>query len=368
MNHSLHEWYLDVEIALQDGQLEKRLQGIEKCVEAIEKEESSDKVITWAVALVKLYYGIPADDETKNVFADFFSAEDFSFSVRYEQELALLAGATLSALAEDSPYSDLAELLSLAISFSRTPASTPGILEHIRARFDAHRIELRERAEKVSIKPFSTKQITELEKKHDDADTSEEIAEIIRFLKVFGTSFSELRKQVQQFSSEISIYKEESQLLWWILSEWSEMLHCSLHTVKAKTACLVLGWEGAGMVENFPGPYAMEGVVQKQLRICVDETEGDAPFTLSEIVANAAPELRADVLQTCQNASLAGMLPLCSALVRSNNTEGLEEWYPKYCREILAGIDLSPRPFWEYAWQIYLERLVLRYCSERLKG
>lgn len=77
------------------------------------------------------------------------------------------------------------------------------------------------------------------------------------------------------------------------------MLHCSLHTVKVKMACLVLGWEGAGIVEKFPGPYAMEGAVQKQLRTCADGTGEVAPFTLSEIVTNAAPELRTDVIKAC---------------------------------------------------------------------
>lgn len=366
MNRNLHEWYLDVEIVLRDGQLEKRLLGIKKCVETLEKEESSDNVIAWIVALVELYYGIPSSEETKNAFADFFSAEDSSFSVRHAQELALLAGATLAALSEDSVYFELAELLSLAVSFSRTPASTPGILEQIHAQFDADRIELREKAEKVSIKPLPTKQIAELEEinAEGDTDASEQIAEIIRILKVLQTSYTDLKKQMQEFSSATSIYKEDSQLLWWILSEWSETLHCSLHAVNVKTACLILGWEYAGIVENFPGPYAMEGVVQKQLRTCVDGTGEVASFTLSEIIANAAPELRADVIKACQNASLAGMLPLCSALVRSDNTESENEWYPKYCREFLGGTDVTSRASWEYAWQMYLERLVLRCCSE----
>lgn len=366
MNCNLHEWYLDVEIVLQDGQLEKRLLGIKKCVETLEKEKASADAIAWIVALVELYYGIPSSEEKKNAFADFFSAEDSSFSVRYAQELALLAGATLAALAEDSSYFDLVELLSLAVSFSRTPASALGILEHIRAQFDADRIELREKVENVSIRSFPTKQITELEKVNAEGnvDASEQITEIIHILKAFQTSHSDLKKQVQQFGNATSIYKEESQLLWWILSEWSELLNCSLHTVKVKTACLVLGWEGADMVENFPGPYAMEGAVQKQLRTCVDGTEEIAPFTLSEIVANAAPELRANVIKACQNAPLVDMLPLCSALVRSDNTESESEWYPKYCRDLLGGIDAPPRTFWEYAWQIYLERLVLRCCSE----
>ncbi len=366
MNRNLHEWYLDVEIIPRDGQIEKRLTGIKNCVENIEKEKNSDNVISWIVTLVKLYYGIPVDEGAKNAFADFFSTEDSSFSVRYAQELALLAGATLADLAEDSSYFDFAELLSLAVSFSRTPVSTPGILKYICTQFDADRIELREKAEKVSIKPLPTKQIAELEKisAEGNTDASEQIAEIIRILKVLQTSCTDLKKQMQEFGSATSIYKEDSQLLWWILSEWSEMLHCSLHTVKVKTACLVLGWEGAGMVENFPGPYAMEGAVQKQLRTCVDGTEEIAPFTLGEIVANAAPGLRADVIKACQNTSLADMLPLCSALVRSDNTESEDEWYPKYCRELLSGTDIMPRASWEYAWQIYLERLVLRYCSK----
>lgn len=366
MNRNLHEWYLDVGIILQDGQLEKRLQGVKKCVGTLEKEKESGNVITWIATLVKLYYGIPADEKTKNLFADFFSTEDPSFSARNTQELALLAGATLVALAENSSYFDLAELLSLAVSFSRTPTSTPGILEYIRSQFDTDRIELREKEKDVSIKPFSAKQIIELEKMTaaENAEESEQISEIINILKVFQTSYSDLRKQVQQLGTAASIYKEDSQLLWWILSEWSEMLHCSLHTLKRKTACLVLGWEGAGMVKNFPGPYAMEGVVEKQLRTCEDGTEEVASFTLSEIIASAASELRTDVIKMYENASLADMLPLCSALVRSNNTENESEWYPKYCREFLGGKDVPSKTFLDYAWQIYLERLVLRCCSE----
>lgn len=364
MNRNLHEWYLDVEIILQDGQLEKRLLGIKKCVGVLEKD--SDNAIAWIATLVKLYYGIPVDEETKNSFAEFFSTEDPSFSVRNAQELALLAGATLVALAEDSSYFDLVELLSLAVSFSRTPASTQGILEYIRFQFDADRIELREKGKNVSTGLFPTEQITELEKVNTDGakDALEQIAEIIHILKAFQTSYSDLSAQVQQFGVASSIYKEDSQLLWWLLSEWSEILHCSLHTVKVKTACLILGWEGAGMVENFPGPYAMEGVVQKQLRACEDGTGETASFTLSEIIANAASELRADVIKEYQNASLANMLPLCSALVRSDNTESVDEWYPKYRKELLGGIDAPPRTFSDYAWQIYLERLVLRCCSE----
>ena len=138
MNRNLHEWYLDVGIILQDGQLEKRVLGIEKCVEALEKEKDSGHTIAWITTLVKLYYGISVDEEARNLFADFFSTEDPSFSVRNTQELALLAGATLVALAEDSPYFYLAELLSLAVSFGRTPTSTMGILEHIRTQFDAN--------------------------------------------------------------------------------------------------------------------------------------------------------------------------------------------------------------------------------------
>lgn len=366
MDRNLHEWYLDVEIVPQNGQMEKRLLGIKKCVEFLEKEKDSDTIIAWIAALVELYYGIPSSEEIKNAFADFFSSEDSSFSVRYVQELALLAGATLAALSEESDYFELAELLTLAVSFSRTPISAPRILEHIHAQFDADRVKLREDAEKVSIKLPSAEKIGELEKMNADEDTdmTEQVAEIIRFLKEFQTSYSDLRKQIQQFESAISSYKEESQLLWWILSEWSEMLRCSLHKVKGKMACLVLGWEGAGKVETFPGPYAMEGVIQKQLRTCMDGTGEATSFVLGEIVANAAPELQADVIRACQNVSLADMLPLCSALVRSNNTESEGEWYPKYCRELLDGADFSPRTLWEYSWQIYLERLVLRCCSE----
>lgn len=366
MNRDLHEWYLDDGIILQDGQLEKRLQGIRKCVETVEKEKISDNAISQIVTLVKLYYGIPIDEEKRSLFSDFFFAEDSSFSVRNVQELALLAGATLVALAKNSSYSYLAELLTLVVSFIRTPTSTTEILKHIRTKFDVDRIKLREETRSVSVKSFPAKQITELEKLNAEGNTeeSQQITEIIKILRAFQTSFSDLKTQVQLLGDATSVYKEDSQLLWWILSEWSEVLHCSLHTVKSKTACLVLGWEGAGIVEHFPGPYAMEGALQKLLKTCVDEAGEDASFTLNQIIACAAPKLRTDVIEACQKASFSDMLPLCSALIRSENTENDDEWYPKYRRELLGGIDDPSRTIQDYAWQIYLERLVLLCRNE----
>lgn len=61
-----------IERVKEKGQVEKRILGIKKCVGGLEKEKNSDNAIVWISTLVKLYYGIPADEETRNSFADFF--------------------------------------------------------------------------------------------------------------------------------------------------------------------------------------------------------------------------------------------------------------------------------------------------------
>lgn len=354
MNANFNEWYHDVDILLQEGQIEKRTAAIEGYTESITLEQ--------VVILVKLYYGMNVSDDEKRAFASVFSSEDPNFSFKLTNELALLAGAVLVELAENSDYRSLVELLTLSVSFHRKPVSSIEMQSVIQDCFDQHRIVLRE---DFSVPPYkipNTKGITTLEKSITDktvtADTA--VPELLKVLKTFQTCLVDTSKNFNELLKKQSIYREDSQLLWWMMAEWSEIYSSPLRSLDASTACLAVGWEAAGHVANYPGPYAMEGIIQKQLGVC---REAGSSIDLADLVKSADSKMKREIVQaSASTGSIMDLLPVCSAISRADNTESADEWYPKYKKEMMGPDSNATHTFNEYAWQIYLEHLVICCC------
>lgn len=359
MNANFIEWYHDVSIFLQKGQMEKRTAAIENYVASITLEQ--------IVILVKLYYGMPVGDKEERAFASVFSSEDPNFSFKFKSELVLLAGAVLVELAENSDYSSLVELLTLSVSFLRKPVSSIEMQSVIRDCFDQHRIKLREDLGALSCQIPNPKEIAALEKsikvKSSFADTA--MAEVVTILKTYRTCFANISKNFYELSKRQSIYEEDSRLLWWMMAEWSETYHRRLCSLEANDACLALGWEAAGHVTNYPGPYAMEGIIQKQLEVC---RGADGSIDLAELVETTDSGIKREIIHACASIGpLMDLLPVYSAVSRADSTESTDEWYPKYKKEMMGPDSSATHTLQEYAWQMYLERLVV-CCKNELLG
>lgn len=67
-----------------------------------------------------------------------------------------------------------------------------------------------------------------------------------------------LDERIDAMEQSQSVYHEDSQVLWWMLSKWSEISNCSLNNIDKRSGCLLIGWEAANIIEIFPGPYSME--------------------------------------------------------------------------------------------------------------
>ena len=115
MNEKFRDWYLTVNLAPQEGQLQKRISAIESFCKNINKSN--------AINLVKLYYGIEVDEIFKEEFIECFIAKDEAFLLKNEEEIKLLAGAALVQLAETKRGIDsIVELFSMSINFVRSPS------------------------------------------------------------------------------------------------------------------------------------------------------------------------------------------------------------------------------------------------------
>lgn len=72
MNKKFNDWYVDVCLSPQEGQIERRI----KCIE----EFASNIKIEDILSLVKLYYGMQIEEVQRDYIAAVFSKMDATFS------------------------------------------------------------------------------------------------------------------------------------------------------------------------------------------------------------------------------------------------------------------------------------------------
>jgi len=351
MNNNFNEWYIEAGISLTEGQ--KRLSSIEIFMDVVKVND--------IINLVKLFYGLPVNEEFTNTFAEVFIKNDLSFSRKNKQELAVLAGAVLVQIAEaDGDNCYFVELVTLAASYGGRVPVVSGILSEIKQTFikDSYSIRETNPAKNEHVKPPTSNPLIESLEDNWTSDTSKNLREYINKIEA---SFSELYKIVSEISESQDIYHEDSQLLWWLTSGWSPELNCSYKTIDKQSACFLIGKEAAELVNVFPGPYSIKGVFNKMLESC---KRNKTNIPLTDIIYATDNDWKTKYVGDYNDPILIELLPLTAALIHSENTSSKEEWISKYTQEIHVSVKEMKYSPLEYAMQIYLEVLAQRcYCN-----
>ena len=352
MINNFNEWYIDVNIAPQEGQIEKRVEGIADYAQNVDKEDVCN--------LVNLYYGLPISEEDVDNFASAFIEKDPTFSARYRKELSLLAGATLLEIsAQNTDYNSLAELLTITTSFYRKPSSTPRALNLIRKQFDNDRINIREKSASDGKFDFDQTKVNAhvavINKTPWDTTLAKNLTGLLTEYAVYLDYLINRFDSLQEMQS---IYKEDSQLLWWMMSDWSITLNQPLKEIDQIRGCLLVAYEAASFVSNYPGPYAMEGIIKRVTNACKGEKHS-VEFT--SLITEIAPQLKEIIKVKTKVFPAIKQLPITNAIICADNTADIQEWYPKYCRDASLKENIDKGTLENYAWQMYLECLALSY-------
>lgn len=352
MNKNFNEWYIDVSIQPKEGQLEKRAAGVERF--------AKDITVETVINLTKLFFNFPVGDDFKETFADNFIVDDASFSKRYTKELAVLAGATLVEIAEtNGSFDNFVELLSIATSFGgRTPIAF-SILETIKELFGVDSLALRETSNEydVDIKIPATKSLEEVLPSGWNEEWQKQMA---KYIQGITQTLNSIGKELYDFKRSQKIYREDSQILWWLTSGWSKDLGCSFKTIDMQNACLVIGKETASLVSVFPGPYAINAVINKMIENCKGKKN---LLDFTDVIQTTDMNWKAEYIKAYNNPRLYDLLPISSALLRAENTSAKEEWLPKYICETNICTDKMKDTPYVYALQMYLEVLTLKCCT-----
>lgn len=348
---NFNELYVDIAMKVEDGQLDKRQKAINLYLEKIDSED--------IYMLVRLYFGMEHDGNEFDNFVSAFVEEDNNFSERYIRELEVLAGATLLAVANsESDYRYLAELLVLTTSFFKKPAAGSRVLTEIKDCFDQDRRNIRESINVASNLEFDDDSIdTDIEEIKSltawNTATAQKIGDLLT--DIFESTRS-LREVIDDFSKQKSIYFEDSQLLWWMMSEWSSELDCSLREIDSTKGTLVIGYEAATYIANYPGPYSMEGIIKKLVHACKGNK---GKVKLTSVMAKIDPRLRKSIKEASENCKVIDLLPITNAVRCSEDAIDEGEWYPRYIRGVDNKDNIEENTCDNYAWQFYLECLVI---------
>jgi hypothetical protein len=316
MNQNFGDWYRIAGIEPNDELLHRRWTGA--------AEFAADPSIVDILSLVGIFCKLPHAEETEQSFRQAFRAVDTAFSMRgSDVELSCLAGATLAEIIE-SCSADLADVAGLALVCSdfrglRRTALLPEIVEMAEEYLAERSGQLRTDTTVPELPHLSV---------------GEELPSIVTSLNTIGDA-------VRALGIDRQLRAEESDILWWLLAEYSRDLETPLRRAPWPAAAIHVGKELGDIIRILPGPYPMRAFLSRALSAATTPTRSRRAVRLCEAVAGVdQAKCRLPVL----NSDLAPHCPVLKALAEFREYGPSDHWLTTFgaATGIRAEVEVSP--------------------------
>lgn len=358
MNPNFSEWYRTANLDPTDERLKSRWQGIEKyCASDIDTDDMLE--------LLRLFFKLPVEEKFREAFVNVFCKVDSAFPKKNDMELSVLAGVTLVHIIEIfDDFDDIAMLALMAASFNNRKTSVPDVLTKVRNIFANKAVQIRETKETManiqSGVPSNKKLLESL--KNAETTGTWDAATISGAFSSYLAPLTKLLTEVKEAANssmlQQRVYREDSQILWWMTGEWSRDLQKPIGQLNIPEACIVAGKELADLVELLPGPYASKAVLHKALSVF---SEYDVKnITLSTAINQLDKGWRQQVVNIYSAETTKEITPLLASISESLKVEKSSEWKPAYKKLTGFDADRIKIPALELAYQMYLECLVVK--------
>ncbi len=346
LEENMRVWYQKINREPVEGCFEKRWQSIQN----FKKSCSPTDLLN----LAKLFFERSVAKEFGNNFAKYFCDADPTFSLIYRKELGFWAGAVLLDLATNRPYYDsLAEFLTLVFEYRQNGVCVSNeILNAIKYKYQEDASAIRENDDDISpnIKLASIRAAsTHIKQNSFDADAPNKTV----------SALDEIQKVIQDIYQKIDVFKtrqsvlyEDSQLLWWMMSGCSNDLELPYKQIDKVSGCLVIGKEAADLITNLPGPISICNILSCVINNCKGKSD---KISLGNIVTSLDKGWTERFTEKYKSHNFCDDMPICAAIIRSNNTNTQQEWLPKFEIEVMSEKCMRDSTPLEYAMQIYYE-------------
>jgi hypothetical protein len=348
---------------LEDSTFDKRLKAIMKFSKM--KQGLVDK----ALDLVRLVFQLPFDPTIIEEFRKYIIDADSQYPTQtINFDLKVLATAALCYIIENNPP-HISTTLSLAVvncyGFGlRNKPRNLGIINFAESSLRNQLIQFRNIPKVdhlVSNFDISETLLSEFKTaiaQNQPANQSEAIKKMIADLGTRLNSFSQnVYKVLAYKDSEIQILREESDILWWIMANYSRRYQKAWSTLDPLEGSLVIGKELSDLALQ-PGPLSYEDLIKGVLKCYGDQLPH---LTTIEKVIGKIPTDRQKLLIE-DNPSINDLTPLHYAIKTLLEHESDDNWSENIKK---AQINLSRRlPPIIFATQIYRESIYLKMNSE----
>lgn len=338
MHKDFGEWYRSAGMEPDGEILPKRWVGIENY--------SPDT--NGVVSLARLFYrlGKPNDDFLA-AFQDVFQKADPAFKMRdNEHELSVLAGADLVDVIErsDSALSDLA-----ALSLVSAAA------ENLRPRPSVRDIP------EIAARYLNERTIGRAETVDEESADIKRNKTLFAALSVLGGPHGDLVKELQRLQRELSVVTEESNMLWWLFSEYSRDERQPWTNFSVPAVALMAGKELADLTSVIPGPVAARAFLDRVIRCA--KKKPPASVSIKDAINDVTIEWRQKYTSGGCPPELEDLMPISHGAKLSLASPDNDAWLPAFTPATGIKSDASIVPN-ILAYQIFLETLLCRSWKE----
>jgi len=350
------DWFRVASIDPKDVDLKVRWDG----VEAHAKDISTDDLLDAA----RLFYGLPQKDrEFLTRFRGPFKAADDKFAMKdNDAELRVLAGATLVAHLNLVDWDDVAALALTCGSFrDQRPAAVGDIVRIAREHLSAKSASLREPKHPTLPKNDFTAQIQGMRQAFQGAAAPSQLADpVCNTFQTWSKLFEAMIQWTEIQEQQQSLYREESNILWWLFAEQSRDLRQPLAQLKSPAVALVASKEMADLTVTVPGPFSARAFLAKALRLAQKPSKD---VTLAAAIAACPAEWNKVAVGHADFTKLDDLCPVSVALRKFVEVDGADTWTNAFkgATGLTATEKLDPV---DLAEQAYEEWLLARACRK----
>ena len=360
------EYYREAHLEPSDELLKKRWKGIEQFSKNLTNSKIAD--------LARLFHGRgPKSPNFQSEFRTPFLKADNAFQMKgNDNELAVLAGATLVHIlnGKDKCLGDVGAFAILCPGFqgnAKAPV-VPDIQEQARKYLEQRSASLRASevrdATRIPI-PAIDQSLQEISEACNTNTIQNLGAPLPKILKEIGTATEEIIEGVSQIQRNQLLYREESDILWWMQGKHSRDLKVPLDQIDLAAASIVAGKELADITKVLPGPFAARGVLyqillRKDSDIC-------SQVTLSSAISGSSKEWRQKWAQDSENSEILDLCPILFGVNKSLETDNIKGWYSAFKKVTTLSASMKITPV-EIAMETYEESLFLKAFNSNIRG
>lgn len=316
LERMFYKWYKRINISIDEQQTNSRWKGIQNAIELFKNPINIS-------GLLKMYYRLSFDNPIKEQFIECFANEDKAFDETNEEEMVILAGGVLGQLLEEEHKIFTAFSILVLDTYYEAPLRELSDMASDVISDMAKEIKSSKESSLVKMKKITSEEIEEIVSETQQF-TEEEMNKLVTIIKALNKNIDIL---VQVMEQENRKYQEDTEILSWIIGEWSNILEAPLSEINKVKGAFVIGAELSDLVMLYPGPYSAKAFIKRMLDKCIEDV---SEITLTEFIDSQDKEIRNMMVKKYGKNCRDRNLPIISAIELSLSVDEAKVWTPVY--------------------------------------